>query len=170
MSGGSSSAVVPVIRPAEPGDVGELLTLQRAAYVAEAQLYGDPFIPALVESLEQMQGFVRDGTVVKASVGDRIAGAVRARVIERTCVISRLFVAPDLRGRRIGAALVAAVEAGFEAEVYSLSVGHQSESSLRLFRRLGYRETGRERVDDHLFLVQLRKGGRDGADRYAVGP
>ena len=28
-----------------PADAGELLTLQRAAYATEAQIYGDPFLP-----------------------------------------------------------------------------------------------------------------------------
>ena len=33
---------LPRIEPAGPADAGELLTLQRAAYVTEAQLYDDP--------------------------------------------------------------------------------------------------------------------------------
>ncbi|MBB2746903.1 UNVERIFIED_ORG: hypothetical protein FHR35_006782, partial [Microbispora rosea subsp. rosea] len=35
--------------------------------------------------------------------------------------------------------------------------GHLSEGNLRLYRRLGYRETQRERVQDHLTLVHLRR-------------
>ena len=42
-------------------------------------------------------------------------------------------------------------------EAFDLVVGHQSEANLRLYRRLGYRETRRERVHDHLTLVHLRK-------------
>ena len=34
--------------PLPPGAAGELLTLQRAAYVTEAQLYDDVRLPALV--------------------------------------------------------------------------------------------------------------------------
>lgn len=35
-------------------DAGELLTLQRAAYVTEALLYGDPELPALTQSLAEL--------------------------------------------------------------------------------------------------------------------
>ena len=38
------------IERADVADAGEVLTLQRAAYVSEAQLHGDPFLPPLVES------------------------------------------------------------------------------------------------------------------------
>lgn len=39
------------IAPLTPEDGGELLTLSRAPLVTEAQLYGDPRLPALVETL-----------------------------------------------------------------------------------------------------------------------
>jgi hypothetical protein len=38
-----------------------------------------------------------------------------------------------------------------------LFTGHLGEANLRLYRRLGYRETHRERVADHLMLVHMRK-------------
>ena len=38
-----------------------------------------------------------------------------------------------------------------------LFTGHLSEGNLRLYRRLGYAETHRERVADHLTLVHMRK-------------
>lgn len=33
-----------VLAPVEPHDAGELLTLQQAAHVTEARLYGDPHL------------------------------------------------------------------------------------------------------------------------------
>ncbi|HUG86944.1 MAG TPA: hypothetical protein VMM13_20410 [Euzebya sp.] len=39
------------IRAAGPEDAREMLTLQRAAYVTEAQLYDDPNLPALTQTL-----------------------------------------------------------------------------------------------------------------------
>ena len=41
-----------VLRRAVETDAGELLTLQRAAYVTTAQLYRDPFLPPLLETLQ----------------------------------------------------------------------------------------------------------------------
>jgi ribosomal protein S18 acetylase RimI-like enzyme len=147
------------IERARPEDAGEIFTLQRAAYVVEAQLYGDPFIGPLVESLERMRTTIETATVLKAVDGDRILGAVRGRQAERAGIIGRLVVAPDQQGRGIGTALLQAIEAelGREVEAFDLFTGHLSEGNLRLYRRLGYRETRRERVHDHLTLVHMRK-------------
>src|SRR4051794_14618897 len=98
------------IERADVADAGEILTLQRAAYVSEAQLHGDPFLPPLVESVEQVRTMIAGSLVLKATVGARIAGSVRARFNDRTCLIGRLAVAPDLQGRGIGRALMSALE------------------------------------------------------------
>jgi predicted N-acetyltransferase YhbS len=97
------------IERADVADAGEILTLQRAAYVTEAQLHGDPFLPPLVESLDQVRRTLTESLVLKATVGTRLAGCVRARVTERTCLVGRLAVAPDLQGRGIGRALMGAL-------------------------------------------------------------
>lgn len=147
------------IERADVADAGEILTLQRAAYVSEAQLHGDPFLPPLVESAEQIRKMIAGSLVLKATVGPRIAGSVRARFNDRTCLVGRLAVAPDLQGRGIGRALMSALEeeAAGLADACVLFTGHLSESNLRLYRRLGYGETHRERVAGHLMLVHMRK-------------
>ncbi|WP_433468686.1 GNAT family N-acetyltransferase [Spirillospora sp. CA-128828] len=149
-----------VIERAGPGDAGEVMTVQRAAYVAEAQLYGDPFIPPLVESAEQLRKVLSgDAVVLKAVLDGRVVGAVRAQFSDHTCLVGRLVVVPDLQGRGIGRRLLAALEdeiAG-RADACVLFTGHLSEANLRLYRRLGYSETHRERVAAHLTLVHMRK-------------
>jgi GNAT superfamily N-acetyltransferase len=150
-----------VIERAGVGDAGEILTVQRAAYVAEAHLYGDPFIPALVESLEQMRKVLGGDAVVYKAVADgrRVVGAVRAQFSERTCLVGRLVVAPDMQGCGIGRRLMEALEKDVaeRADACVLFTGHLSEDNLRLYRRLGYSETHRERVAAHLTLVHMRK-------------
>jgi len=37
------------------GDAGEILTLQRAAFVTEAQLYGDLHLPPLTQTIEDLR-------------------------------------------------------------------------------------------------------------------
>ncbi|MFC6881768.1 MULTISPECIES: GNAT family N-acetyltransferase [Actinomadura] len=149
-----------VIEPAVPDDAGEILTVQRAAYVSEAQLYGDPFISPLVESQEQMRKVLcGDAVTLKALLGGRIVGAVRAQFSEHTCLIGRLVVAPDVQGRGVGARLMRELErrvAG-RADACVLFTGHLSEGNLRLYRSLGYTETHRERVAAHLTFVHMRK-------------
>jgi GNAT superfamily N-acetyltransferase len=143
---------------ARPEDAGEILTLQRAAYVTEAQLYGDPFIGPLVESAEQVREVISTGVVLKATEGSRIVGSVRGRVSGSTCLVGRLVVAPDRQGVGIGSALLATLhETVPGVTAFDLFTGHLSGGNLRLYRRLGYRETHRERVQDHLTLVHLRR-------------
>jgi len=145
------------IMRARPEDAGEILTVQRAAYVTEAQLYGDPFIAPLLESVGQVAEAIATGTVLKAVAGSRIVGAVRGRLTGTTCLVGRLVVAPDRQRQGIGSALLTALhESVPEAAAFDLFTGHLSEGNLRLYRRLGYRETRRERVADHLTLVHLR--------------
>lgn len=147
------------IERADVVDAGEILTLQRAAYVTEAQLHGDPFLPPLVESLDQVRSVIGGSVVLKASLGGRLVGSVRGTFNERTCLVGRLAVVPDVRRRGIGGTLMRALEeevAG-DADACVLFVTHLSEPSVRLCRRLGYAETHRERVADHLVLVHMRK-------------
>ncbi|WP_103957922.1 GNAT family N-acetyltransferase [Nonomuraea solani] len=147
-----------MIERAATADAGEILTVQRAAYVAEAQLYGDPFIPPLVESLEQVRKVIETAVVLKAIDDGRIIGAVRGRLSGTTCLVGRLVVVPDRQGQGLGTALLSALhERVPEAEAFDLFTGHLSAGNLRLYRRLGYRETSRERMDDHLTLVHLRR-------------
>ncbi|GAA3313992.1 hypothetical protein GCM10020219_027190 [Nonomuraea dietziae] len=86
-------------------------------------------------------------------------GAVRGQLAGTTCLVGRLVVAPDAQGRGIGRALLEALhEQVPQAQAFDLFTGHLSEGNLRLYRRLGYKETHRERMDDHMTLVHLRRG------------
>ncbi len=152
------------IEPAGVADAGEILTLQRAAYLSEAQLYGDPFLPPLVESLAQVRAAIEnaaagDGIVLKACLDGRLVGAARAKRVGRTASVGRLVVAPDLQGHGIGTALLRAIEEAFRGRVEDLVLftGDRSDGNLRLSRRFGYVETHRERIAPHLGLVHLRK-------------
>jgi GNAT superfamily N-acetyltransferase len=84
---------------------------------------------------------------------------VRGQLADRAGIVGRLVVAPDHQGRGIGTALLKAIEGELSpmVDAYDLFTGHLSEGNLRLYRRLGYRETRRERVHDHLTLVHMRK-------------
>jgi len=149
---------VPVrLGPLPSSAVGELLTLQRAAYVTEAHLYGDPFLPALTQSLGELVAELGTSRCTGAWSGTRLVGAVRTRECDGTLHIGRLVVAPDLQGCGIGSRLLRAAEEGTSLPRATLFTGHLSEANLRLYRRLGYAESRREDVRPGLRLVHLDK-------------
>jgi chorismate mutase/predicted N-acetyltransferase YhbS len=154
----ASIASGPPIEPVRIEDAGELLTLQRAAYATEARIYGDPDLPALVQTLDELVAELRQGIAFKATDGHRIVGAVRGRVEGDLLHIGRLTVAPDRQGRGLGTALLTAIEGAVPAaRRATLFTGHLSTANLRLYERLGYIEERREPLRPRVHLVHLTK-------------
>ena len=50
-----------MLRAIAPGDAGEVLTLQRAAFVTEAQAHGDPALPPLTQTLAELRAATASG-------------------------------------------------------------------------------------------------------------
>ena len=148
------------MREIRPADAGEVLTLQRAAFVQEALIYGDPDMPPLTQTLKELEHELTENLGCVAVDGSRIVGAVRARVDGSLLLIGRISIAPDQQGNGIGTALLTAVErrgraaSASEAELFT---GSLSEANLRLYEREGYRETQRVDEGDGIAQVFLRK-------------
>ncbi|WP_433391879.1 GNAT family N-acetyltransferase [Micromonospora sp. KLBMP9576] len=152
--------IEPRIAPADVADAGEILTVQRAAYLVEAQRYADPFLPPLTETLDEVRAELSGpATVLAARAGGRLVGSVRARVDGDTARIGRLAVAPDQQGRGVGGSLLRAVEALFVARVrrFALFTGAESEQNLRWYDRHGYRVVGHRTGHDGIRLARLEK-------------
>jgi ribosomal protein S18 acetylase RimI-like enzyme len=138
-------------------DAGEVLTLQRAAYVTEAQLYDDLRLPALVQTLDELRAELGVSRGLGVRLGSRLVGAVRTREDGGRVHVNRLTVAPDLQGRGLGSRLLDAAETGTGAAEAALFTGHLSLANLRLYERRGYVEQRREDVHPGLTLVHLTK-------------
>ena len=145
-------------------DAGEILTIQRAAFVSEALIYGDPDMPPLVQTLEELRAEIEDGEGWVARVGSRLVGAIRYRDTDALLLIGRIAIAPDLQGAGIGRALLEAAERSSRAPEAELFTGSLSETNIRLYERCGYRVT--ERVDngDGTEQVFMRKSLHREAD------
>ena len=131
-----------VIGPAEPGDAGELLTLQRACWVTEQAANPDIDFHALTEPLAEVLARLRRRRVLVArSAGGRLVGSVAGDLRGTSWHVGRLMVVPDLQGRGIGRELLARIEdaAPPEAVQLSLSVGAGSTRNLRIYKKAGYR-------------------------------
>ncbi|RKN49109.1 GNAT family N-acetyltransferase [Micromonospora endolithica] len=150
----------PLIAPATLRDAGEILTVQRAAYLTEAQRYGDPFLPPLTETLEEVRAVLAGArTVLTARIGPRLVGSVRAHVEAGVAHVGRLAVAPDQQGRGIGGRLLRAIEAmhAARADRFALFTGAGSDQNLRLYQRHGYRLVGHRDDPNGVRLALLEK-------------
>jgi len=126
------------------GDAAELLTLQRACWVQEAQANDTLAIPALHESLADVEADLRPWETWVARSAGRLVGSARGRLDGEVWHIGRLMVAPDLQGRGVGRQLLAHIEsvAPPAATSYQLFTGSRSEGNLRRYKRAGYRVLG----------------------------
>lgn len=148
------------IRPIEVRDSGQVLTLQRAAFVQEALIYRDPDMPALTQSLEELESELSDNLGCVALVGERVVGAARARASADVLLVGRIAIAPDMQGEGLGSALLEAVEGRGRANgcrVAELFTGSLSEANLRLYTKLGYRESERVEQGGGIAEIYLRK-------------
>src|ERR1700721_4757423 len=138
----ASSCVDVIIERLKDEDIGELLTLQRAAFLLDAQLYGDPFLPPLTQTLEELQTEAADpNRVFLAAKRDaRLVGSVRALRQGRIIHISRLMTAPDLTRCGIGGSLLGAIETAMEENAYffELCTGAKSTETIAMYQRRGY--------------------------------
>ena len=129
------------IAPATPADVGELFTLQRACWLAEAQDNPGVDIPALMESIQDAREALQQWRTVVARHNGRLVASARARGQAQQWHIGRIMVAPDLQGRGWGRALLDLAEswAPIDTIEFRLFTGALSHSNQRLYRKAGYR-------------------------------
>lgn len=149
-----------MISRAEPDDAGELLTVQRAAYLAEGERYGSFRLPPLTETVDEVRAVLAGSTaVLVARLGHRLVGSVRGRADGDTCHVGRLSVAPDLQGRGIARRLLEAMEREFagRARRFEVFTGAASHANLRLYRSIGYTDLGHRDIDSGPGLAYLEK-------------
>lgn len=141
-------------------DVGELLTVRRAAFVTEAQIFNDPHIPALTQTLEELREDVQSPDVVTlgAWLGPRLVGSIRVGVEGDKATIGRLAVAPDQQGQGIGTELLLAVLAYLPENTSEVWVftGKNSKHNIALYNKAGY-EHQYDQVAGDLTYAYLKK-------------
>jgi ribosomal protein S18 acetylase RimI-like enzyme len=147
-----------IFEKATVSDAEELLALQKLAYRSEAEIYNDFSIPPLIQTLESLEEDFKNQLFLKAVLGGRIIGSVRACSKERTCYIGRLIVHPDFQNRGIGTRLMNDIERIFNGcKRFELFTGDKSERNLRLYQKLGYRIFKTSKITDQTNIVSLEK-------------
>jgi ribosomal protein S18 acetylase RimI-like enzyme len=140
-----------------------ILKLQYLCYQSEAELYGDWAIEPLTQTLDSLRTELKERHVLVARLGDEVVGSVRGWVdSDGVGRIGRLCVHPRMQRHGLGSRLVRGMEqtlASGEAPVQSfrLFTGHRSLGNLRLYQRLGYRQTEVEQVTGKLSFIGMEK-------------
>jgi GNAT superfamily N-acetyltransferase len=141
-------------------DVGELLTLRRAAFVTEAQLYNDPHLPALTQTLEELTADLETPGVITLGAwrGHRMVGTIRVGMEGDKANLGRLAVAPDVQGHGIGTQLLFAVLKHIPDNTKEVWVftGQNSKHNIALYNKAGY-EHQFDKVFGDLTYAYLRK-------------
>lgn len=146
---------------AERKDAAEILALQKTAYQSEAEIYGDESLPALQQTLKELEAdFDRPDNPIflKAVVNGKIIGSIRGWGTDETVFLWRQLVHPYFRGRGIGRRLLEEIMKAYPtAKRFQARTGHKSERNLYQLRKLGFKEYKTEPLTPNINWVYLEK-------------
>jgi len=146
------------IERASKADAIEILTLQKLAYLSEAQIIDDFTIPPLHQTHDEILSEFDTHTFLKMVMDDRLIGSVRACQKTDTCYIGKLIVHPRMQNRGIGSRLLRAAEALYpDVSRYELFTGSKSDRNLHIYTKYGYSPFHSEVISDKLTLVFMEK-------------
>ncbi|MBB6449481.1 ribosomal protein S18 acetylase RimI-like enzyme [Geomicrobium halophilum] len=147
-----------MIERAQKQDVSEILSLQKLAYVSEAEIYNNYNIMPLKEDLATAEQSFEDNIVLKYVEEGRIVGSVRAYEKDGECFINKLMVHPEYRNRGIAQKLMEGIEKQFKGVTYKLFTGSRSTKNIALYEKLGYKGYKKEKLDveDTVFLFMMK--------------
>jgi ech hydrogenase subunit C len=145
-------------RRAEKSDAPEILALQKTAGYCEAEVYNDENLPALIQTLGELQNDFDKAVFIKAVVNSKIIGSVRGQARDDTALVSGISVHPYFQRRDIGRRLVEEIEKAFpNAKRFEAFTGQPNKRSLHLLGRAGYQEFKTEPFTPAITWVYLQK-------------
>lgn len=147
-----------IVKTASRSDLREILSLQREAYLTEAEIYNDYNIPPLHQTDAEIEDEFNRGLFLKIEFEGLIIGSVRAYEENSVCHIGKLIVKDDHQNRGLGTMLLEQIESRFpNAKVYELFTGANSRKNLHLYRKNGYLVSHSQEITSVLTMVFLKK-------------
>jgi len=143
-------------------DLPAILELQRWAFQSEAVLVGDPAIPPLTQTLEQLERELEQRIFLKLEQSGNLVASVRGNRDESGWAhIGRLMVHPLSRGEGLGSSLMREMEHELSPCVgYRIFTSALGTSNIRLYEYLGYCISSRERVGALEMVFLTKEGSR----------
>lgn len=146
------------IEKANKNDFGDILDIQKKAFISEAEFYHNFNIQPLTQTLNQMLDECCDKVVLKATIDAKIVGSIRANTIKESCWLNKLIVLPEYQRQGIGEKLLREIEIYFpDVERFVLETGAYSESNIRLYQKVGYKIIGKTTFDAGIEAVIMEK-------------
>ncbi|MDR7074417.1 GNAT family N-acetyltransferase [Fictibacillus barbaricus] len=135
------------ILKAEVSDASEILSLQKLAYLSEAELYGNYEIEPLKQTVQDIEKAFETNFILKCVDNGMIVGSVKAYEKDGTCYIGKLMVHPDYQNKGIGKKLMNEIERKYEHVRYELFTGSKSIKNITFYERLGYKGFSEKKLD-----------------------
>jgi len=146
-------------------DAADVHAVKMRAFAEEGRLSGTMDLPPLMEDVAAVERDIESHTVLVARLGGRLVGSARGRVAGASCEITAVCVDPAYQGRRIGAALVRAVERAHpDVERFELTTNTVVPGNVAFYERHGYTVVARTAYTDSITLAHLTKAA-GAADR-----
>jgi len=142
-------------------DLPEIIELQKLAYLSEAKLLNDFSIKPLTQTLEELRNEFAEydnGIILKlVDKNNKIIGSVRAHEDNNRVLLGRLIVHPDYQKNGYGTMLAKTIETFFENKTFEIFTSNKSERNLNLYKKMGYKEFKRQKVNENYDFVFLEK-------------
>jgi ribosomal protein S18 acetylase RimI-like enzyme len=133
----------------------QIIKLQKASYIVEAELIGFMQIPPLLELPEDIQNSreIYYGYFVEADLAGIISYTVEKDVLD----ICKVAVHPDFFKRGIATKLIKLVEQTDGINSIIVSTGLKNSPAVNLYTSLGFVETHVCEVEKGIFIINFEK-------------
>ncbi|MDM5281935.1 GNAT family N-acetyltransferase [Peribacillus frigoritolerans] len=140
-------------------DAAEILSLQKIAYISEAEIYENHDIEPLKQNLEDIEKAFESHIFLKSVENEKIIGSVKATKKNGICYIGKLMVHPNHQNKGIGKKLMQEIESLFPNTDFELFTGSKSYKNISFYEKLGYKGFKYEKslIEDTLFLFMRKR-------------